>query len=408
MFAEKSILLVGWLALVTGLVLPTVLPEVANVSTLVYMALGLLLIATSSKSRAVFRQPAIYLPLLACALLVVALLFTAQSVLHVLAIFVLAPLIFAGSLAAFWSRLGSRLTPTLIGFLALLGTAGAMLVVVFDVFVRGQDRGGWLVNNPIHLADLAVTLGFVALVGVFGSHRWRLLFLLGPLFAVVTAFLTGSRGPILAIAPLAMMAAATIAFLLLPRRYVVPVLIGTVCAMAAIVALLVASGFSARLMSIFDLPSLIASGGGADGSIGERLYMYQSAWNALWASPWYGFGFIDYTYSAAQYAPPGPQWPPSQHLHSDLADFAVIGGGLGLLTYLLFLAAPLVQASKARGKWRQPILYLGVTLPCGYFAMGLTNAMIGILTQTTVYAVVLALIASLAVLSETEKAPAVR
>jgi O-antigen ligase len=66
-----------------------------------------------------------------------------------------------------------------------------------------------------------------------------------------------------------------------------------------------------------------------------------------------------------------------------------------LLSYGMLLAAPLAGALAVGGRWRGAALYLGVLMPVGYFAMGLTNAMLGILTQTVVYAVVLALIAAL-------------
>jgi len=198
--------------------------------------------------------------------------------------------------------------------------------------------------------------------------------------------------------PLFIVAIAVLTMLFLPRKHLAASILGAIVLIIAGGLGLLASGFGDRLASVGQLLDLAVSGSTSDGSIGERLYMYQSAWNAFWASPWYGFGLIDYTSSAAQYAPSGPiQWPPSGHLHSDTADFAVIGGLMGLVSYALLLAAPLVSAFKAMGPWRGPIIYLGVTLPCGYFAMGLTNAMFGILTQTTVYSVTMALIACLSV-----------
>jgi O-antigen ligase len=112
---------------------------------------------------------------------------------------------------------------------------------------------------------------------------------------------------------------------------------------------------------------------------------------------------IEFTTSAAAFAPPGPGYAPSSHLHNDLADFAVIGGLLGLICYGLLLAAPFAGGLATRGRHRHAALYLGVLASLGYLSMGLTNAMFGILTQTVVYGVLLALIAALAQLGQEDQ-----
>ena len=105
---------------------------------------------------------------------------------------------------------------------------------------------------------------------------------------------------------------------------------------------------------------------------------------------------IDFTTLVAPYMPPQYDYAPSGHLHNDIADFAVIGGALGLACYGLLLAAPVAGGLSARGPNRAMILYLGVVTSLGYFTMGLTNAMFGILTQTVLYGVILSLMATLA------------
>src|SRR5690606_7233319 len=102
------------------------------------------------------------------------------------------------------------------------------------------------------------------------------------------------------------------------------------------------------------------TGSASDNSTNERIYMYHSAWNAFLASPWFGHGMIDFTAIAGQYAPPGNSFPPSGHLHNDVADFAVIGGGLGLLSYALLLVAPIAGGFVTRGANRNPAIYLGI------------------------------------------------
>ena len=182
-------------------------------------------------------------------------------------------------------------------------------------------------------------------------------------------------------------------------------------AIAGVVLLIAVAGtamigldLGGRLGGLGEAAMALVTGGATDGAIGERLFMYQTAWNAFWASPWFGYGMIDFTTSAAPFAPPGPGYPPSSHLHNDLADFAVIGGLLGLISYGLLLLAPIAGGLATRGRHRHAALYLGVLASLGYFSMGMTNAMFGILTQTVVYGVLLALIAALAQIGQEDQA----
>ena len=385
----------AWAALVAGLVLPTVAPEVANITTLVLMGIGLVVVVFIPRSRTVLRRPSVWLPLVAGLVLLLALLPTATSPLHVLSIFVLIPLFLVGPLTALLRQLGRSLTPTAIGAFALIGTAGAAGIAAYDVVVRGVDRGGVLVNNPIHLADLALLLGFVALAGLFGMWRGRALFLLGPVLALVTIYYSGSRGPLVAMAPMLLGGGLTLALLLLPRRLAWISMGGLVVLLALGGAVLLGTGVGGRLASISEIGTILATGTTTDGAADERLTMYASAWGAFQASPIFGHGMIDYTTAAARYAPAGSPYAPSGHLHNDIADFAVIGGVLGLVSYLLLLAAPLVGGWRGRQAWGGVTLYLGIVSSLGYLGMGLTNAMFGVLTQTVAFAVVLALIAAL-------------
>jgi O-antigen ligase len=395
--AAKIFKFLAWLTLAAGLVMPTIIPEIANVSILVLSAAGLILLLVDPGARAVLRQPAAWLPLLAGAILVLALAFTAQSAMHIVAVLILAPLFLVAPLAALLVRLGRRFDPETIGYFALAGSFGAAAIAIYDVFVRGLGRGGDMFNNVIHFADLALTIGFVAAVGVFSAkHPQRLLFLVGPILALVAVMLANSRGPILAAIPVSLVSVVMISAHLLPRRWIAPVSLLAVLGLIGAGFAAYALGFGDRLARLANVGTLFATGATEDNSVNERFHMLVSAYNAFIASPIFGHGLVEYTRAAAQFAPEGPvQYAPSGHLHNDVADFAVIGGSLGLLSYILFLVAPLAGALSVAGRWRGAAIYLGVLMPVGYFAMGLTNAMLGILTQTVVYAVVLALIAAL-------------
>jgi O-antigen ligase len=391
---ERLFIGAAWVALLAGLTLPSITPGTANITTLVLMGIGLGVLAFQPRTRLVIREPAVWMTLLAGAILLVALVPTASSPMHLVSILILAPLWLVAPHGALLDQLRSWLRPRIIAVFALAGSGGGAAVAATDVLIFGQERGGWLVNNPIHLADLTLMLGFIALVGLTDKHRFNLFFVLGPLFALVAIWFSGSRGPLVAFAPMLVLGGGALALLLLPPRRAV-LLLGAGCLLLAAVGFaLLGSGAAGRLGEIVDISTLL-SGRTADASTNERLHMLQSAVEAFWSSPVYGHGFLDYAAVAQSYVPPGMGYGPWGHLHNDPADFAVIGGTLGLLSYALLLLAPLVSGLGNRGRWRPATIYLGITLPVGYFAMGLTNAMFGVLAQTTLYAVVLSLIATL-------------
>lgn len=392
----KLLRFLAWAALFAGLCLTTPTPEIANVVTLVLLGVGVIILVVSPEARGVLGQPVIMLPLLAGGLLLIALVITAKSPLYVLAILALAPLWFAGGHAALLTRIRAQLTPVVIGSFALVGTAAGAGIAAFDVLVRQQGRGGALVNNPIHLADLTLMLGFVALVGLFDPRPRRLLFLAGPMLAGVALVYSGTRGALLALAPMLAIGGAILAFQILPRRRAWQLTAVGVVGIVALLGGMFALGLGGRMAGVFEIAMTLVTGGTPDGAVAERMSMYQTAWNAFQASPWVGFGMIDFTTLVAPYMPPQYNYAPSGHLHNDIADFAVIGGVLGLACYGLLIAAPLVGGLTARGPNRPVVLYLGVITSLGYFSMGLTNAMLGILTQTVLFGVILSLMATLA------------
>ena len=395
---SKILNLLAWMAVAAGLVGSTILPEITNIATLSLMGVGLLILAAIPATRAVLAQPTVWVPLLAGLVLLVALLFTATTPIHVLVIFVLAPLWLVGPHAALLSRLKDRLTPELIARLALLGTAGAALVAGFDVLVLGADRGGFIVNNPIHLADIALMLGLITPIGLLDRGKHRYVYLLGPVLALATIWFSGSRGPLLAFVPMLICGAAALAWFTLPRRAALLSTIATIAVVGVAGFVVLGSPLAGRMGQFNEVVSLLSTGVVPEQFLDhERLTMLQSAWSAWLASPVYGHGMIDYTQIAASYGPADNPYPPSGHLHNDIADFAVIGGTLGLAAYGLLLLAPLIGAMRVHGPYRAAAIYLGLVTGIGYLAMGLTNAMFGILSQTVLYAVILALIAVLSV-----------
>lgn len=383
----------AWATLLAGLTLPSFAPEISNVTILALMAAGLLHLFWVPERMHLLRQPASWMPLLAALLLLVAFSITAKSPLHVAAFLTLIHLYMVVPMSGLLIRLGGALTLDRIGFFALAGAAGGFAVAAIDVYVFGSSRGG-LVNNPIHLADITLALGFVALVGLWSGSRWRLVFLAGPALSVGTVLLTASRGPMVAASLMLLTAALAMCFSWLPAYRRMRVIGGCLLVCIIMAALLVLTD-APDVPAIERIMALLHGGIAGDTSASERLIMYRSAFNAFLASPLVGHGLIDYPMAAAAYAPAGSEFPIYDHLHNDIADFGVAGGILGLAAYGLFLWAPIAGARRVEGALRMPLLYLGSVTTIGYFSMGMTNAVIGLRWPDIVLATVLALIVTL-------------
>ncbi|WP_157959711.1 O-antigen ligase family protein [Devosia submarina] len=390
----RLLILLAWAALLAGLTLPSMAPGRANITTLVMMGIGLVLLAVQSRPRQVLADWGVRLTLLAGALLFVALVATASSAMHLAAILILAPLWFFAGHSALLTQLGERLRPAVVGGFAIAGAGAGAAIAAADVLIFGLARGGGSVNNPIHFADLTLMLGFVGLVGITEKPKLSLFFMLGPVFALVAIWFSGSRGPFLAFGPMLVVGGGMLALLLLPTRRALLLLAAGGVVLGILSFALISSGAAGRLGDIAQIGTLL-TGTTADASANERLHMLQSALQAFWASPIFGHGILDYTDVAQSYAPPDMNYRSWGHLHNDVADFAVIAGTLGLLSYVLLVLAPFASGLANKGRWRNATIYLGTVTPLGYFAMGLTNAMFGVLAQTTLYAVILSLIAAL-------------
>jgi O-antigen ligase len=95
---------------------------------------------------------------------------------------------------------------------ALGGAMLSLAVATWQTMTVGRAAG--IASDPIWSAQSAVILSFLALIRLFAARSGlRYLFLLDPASGLLAAILTGSRGPMLAAVPLAL-----VALLLIPGR----------------------------------------------------------------------------------------------------------------------------------------------------------------------------------------------
>lgn len=273
--------------------------------------------------------------------------------------------------------------PQAIAGMALFGTALGLAVGVYDILVSQADRAG-VFNNPIHFSGLMVILGFICLVGFETvAGRWRHVFLAGPVLGVGGVLLSGSRGPFLAALALAVLFAPAILYWHRRDRWLWSSLAVLLVGLGAVLTISPlgprAAGVLAELASGFGAGNLTALDEG-------RSQMLGGAVQAFGQSPLWGYGWAGMMPAAEAFYPADSIFRGFDHLHADLANFAVLGGVLGLAAYGALLLAPILAMLAVKGANRRLAFVVGGTASLGYLVLGLTNSMFGLLPQTVLYA----------------------
>jgi O-antigen ligase len=275
----------------------------------------------------------------------------------------------------------------LVARMALVGVAVAALLALFQVVIQGRARAAGLASDEIWSAVAASVLGWLALIGrLNATGLWRHLYLLGPVLGTLVILLSGSRGPMLAI-PLLF----GVAFAMMPghRR-------GLLIALAAVVALFIFWPDKSRMASVTTIGKEIAAGVPlTDGSFDVRKVLLDAGWAAFKLSPWTGYGWGNFAQATAPWTGVTDWTSRSDafHLHSDPLNFAVAGGIVGLASYLLILAAPVVGAWKTPPDTHQQARRLGAALLAATYAgCGLTNTFFGFEMHTALYACLIAVL----------------
>ena len=384
------------IALAAGLVFPPLSAYTSVYLTLGAMGIGLTFL--TSRYWEVIGSPPFRSIWAALGLLLLTLPFVFKSGSDLAIFLVLIPVFMAPGLTMLLRENPNFANPTVIGVFCLAGAASAAVVGLNDTLILNIGRAGGG-NNPIHFGGLSLTIGFAALIGVFGAKSpMRFLFLLGPVFGILAALLSGSRGPILAGGILALVTLPILVFWFWREKaFKLALIVG---AMVGVGLLAQSSGSTiTRAANIFsDVSAVFSTTRAVDSSTEQRLILYSSAFEAFKESPVFGYGSGSFAQAAGKHMPDEyAGMRNSEHLHSDIADFATIGGTFGLVAYFCLLAAPLFAFRSVQNlEVRRAVMLGGIILSMGYFSLGLTNAMFGILPQTTLYGVLLGVLVGMA------------
>lgn len=280
---------------------------------------------------------------------------------------------------ALLARYASSTRVELVAALSSLGALAALGMGLYEVKLLGLGRatGG---TSPIFFSGMAVLLSFFCLLGLLTSKsRWRWLFLVGNAFGFGAAILGGTRGAMLGYG---MFILCFVGYALICWRRSWGTKILTAAFAAAITAVFSMTLFdTSRVSSIATIATEAATKGAVtDQSTNERFIIYSAAIQSFLDSPIYGHGWWKRFSAAVPYMGElGLRTAANDnhaHLHNDILNFGSAGGVIGILAYLILMAAPVVSA------WRSPRtanwgirLTAALGLTGAYMAMGAVDVM---------------------------------
>ncbi|KKC32968.1 O-antigen ligase family protein [Devosia psychrophila] len=368
---------------VAATILPPGYPAYVG-SYIALVAAILALLIYGWRERAMFRHPTALAMMTAIALVALAVPFVYRGEPDILAPILILPMLSAIALGLLARPAKWVPSPTVFAMICLLAVFIALVGGAHERFVLGVYRPG-MGNNPIHYASLAAMAGCLAMVGVVsGKSAWRYLFLLGPVLGLGCAVIADSRGPMLGAMVMSVTGIIVLSiFLWRETLFRIAALITIAVAIGA-VAYLVGSG-NQRAVSIFHSGLNIFQFTGGSDDI--RAALYASAVEILKNSPIVGIGLGQIMVTAQTLFPQQGGVFTLENLHADWANFAAIAGGIGLLAWLLLLAAPLMLLLDSRARQDHPAVLGALLLSTGQLALGISNATFGILPQTMLYAV---------------------
>jgi len=298
----------------------------------------------------------------------------------------LAPLCFL----PFAHIVGERQWP--IARLALIGATIGLVTALALRYGIGRPRAGEgsFITDPYRLSVTTLLLATLALGTLFTRERWRWLSLLGLVAAAGTIYLTGSRTTLLGVPVLLFLTA--LCFVKRPAT-IIALLVGAAALVGA--SLFVELPGKMR-MRLWDVAGSIARGEAViDESIWIRIKLWGDGLRDVWNAPMFGHGWGDWMMAPmrARFPADLESLPNIAHMHNDALHFAMAGGGLGVIAWLLLLAAPVAgYLSLPREARTRPRLHAILVLVGGSFALGLADIMLASPAQLTLYVALTAVV----------------
>lgn len=288
---------------------------------------------------------------------------------------IISPFLYFIPLALLLPALAADLTLRGLGRAAMIGTVTTAVLALVATFGFGVYRPGLATGNANVVSGLLILQSGLCVAGWWqAGRRERLLIVVSVALGVLAVALsTGSRGALISGGAMVIAGGMIIAS---RTKQVGLVAVVSMLSVAAVCGVLFGGPRQVPMLS--DLTKMISDPGFGDWvtSDGMRMTMYKAALAAITDNPWIGVGMHQrFSGTLPYYAVPPPDYIDFTHVHNLILTHGVAGGLPAIAAILLVVAAPVVIT--LRSGTRDPgVLWVGIVLPTGFFALGLTETVL--------------------------------
>lgn len=298
-------------------------------------------------------------------------------------------------LFALVARYGAPSRMLMFVSLSAFGCVAALAHGLYEVKILGTGRAQGN-TSAIYFSELSVLLGAFALWGlVLVDKWWRWMFAAAFTCAMGAAVLGGTRGAIITAGAVFLIFCVYVLWAW-PRPWATRLTTVLVTLLAALSSLFLLFDMS-RMTTIVGAATEVASTQApTDVSASIRLMLYNAAVQSFLDAPIFGHGWWQRFAAAMPYmtgVDASFALDNTQHLHNDVLNFASGAGIIGVVAYLILMAAPVVSAYvSTKDKERSLRIAIAASLSAGYIAMGLTDTMFVFETPKSIYVLAAAVV----------------
>lgn len=270
--------------------------------------------------------------------------------------------------------------------LGLFATAG---VAAWQTIGIGYERATGFVTSAIPFGDMALMMGFWCLMGaalaaIQRRRAWTALLLAGALTGIYAMIASASRGSLVALPILAVLAAVA----LLRRAHLRPLLAG-VAILAAATAIVLASLPAGRIAesryaaALDEWHAYSQQGVVTDNNVGSRLEAWKAALISIPEQPLLGWGHEQYDAHLQELIGAGRIAPfvgTLANTHNQFIEIWLHQGSLGLIAFLALLITSFwyfCRRLRSPSPTVRVLACCGAALPSAFAAYGLTQVILG-------------------------------
>jgi O-antigen ligase len=273
-----------------------------------------------------------------------------------------------------------------------IATITASFVAIVQLLINGHFGRYSGMYNANTYGDIMAMITIFSIVNIAQENKKdRILSIFSLIFGLTGIVLSGSRGSLFTFI-IVFIIFAILSFILNKkfRRYMITlsVMVGLIFALAMQVDYV-----KNRIQLIKTQVADWEKGYGKTSSIGLRLEMYSSGFEAFKKRPVFGYGYHYCIDASSKYASQDIKvqnaLKKAWHLHNELLTTMVNGGIISLFSLLLLFIVPFVLFCK--GLRENNIYKIGIILLLGYMIIGIFHTSFGYEYETVLFIIVLAL-----------------